>query len=309
MIVQLGVAGLAVVLPTLLIRRHVRALLHFRDGGEKTPKPEDLGPTEKLAVLLRGASIPKPRHLRTPADLGYDFETAFVEVADGHRLEVWTVRGERGQVLLYHGYTEAKDQVLGGVSWFRERGFTVHLVDFRASGGSSGNRTTLGAEEAMDVDATVRWAAEREGGPLLVYGFSMGGAAILGALAEADLPVDAAIVDGVYDSLANTLAHRFHTVGLPASPGRELLMLVGSVELRRNAWRVSPALDARRVRIPTLVLVGAQDPRVSVANAEAIAEGLVHGRLVTLPEGGHEPGFDSDPEAWSAAVEPFVERI
>lgn len=310
MLVQVGLAGMAAMaVPALLVRQHVRALLHFGEqGGEKTPRPEDLTPREKLAVLVRGASVPKPSNRRTPADLGHAFETRHVHTADGHRLEVWTVPGEqgRGQVLLYHGYTEPKEQVLGGLAWFRGRGFTVHLVDFRASGGSTGQRTTLGVEEARDVVTTVRWAAARTAGPLVVYGFSMGGAAILGALGRHDLPVDAAIVDGVYDSLANTLAHRFRTMGLPPSPGRELLMLAGSVELRRNAWRVAPVQDARTVHRRTLVLVGEQDPRVSVDDATAIARALPYGTLATLPRGDHAPAFESDPEAWERAVAPFL---
>ncbi|MCA9568993.1 MAG: alpha/beta fold hydrolase [Myxococcales bacterium] len=308
MLVQVGLAGLAAVaLPTLLVRQHVRALLYFGEDGERTPAPEDLTGPQKLAVLVRGAVIPKPRNVRTPRDLGFDYSTSVIDVPDGHRLEVWTVKGSRGQVLLFHGYTQPKDQVLDALPWFHARGYTVHLVDFRASGGSSGHRTTLGAEEAHDVAAAVRWAAARgEPNPLVVYGFSMGGAAILGALADGDLPVDAAIVAGVYAGLASPLANRFRTRGLPASPGRELLMLWGSVELRRNAWRVAPVEDAARVRAPVLVLVGEDDPRVGVADGRAIAEALPDGRLVVLEGGGHDPGFLTAPEPFTLAVEAFL---
>ncbi len=309
MLVQAGLAGLAaVVVPTLLARQHVRALLYYTDGGERTPPPEELDVVQKLKVLFSGARLPKPRNQRDPGTLGFSYRTSMVEVEDGHLLEIWTVEGGRRQALLFHGYSRSKDQVLDALPWFHQRGFTVHLIDFRASGGSTGRRTTLGVEEARDVAAAVRWAAAR-GGPSLLYGFSMGGAAILGALARRDLPVEAVIVDGVYERLASTLGRRLRSVGLPPSPARELLMLLGSVELGRSAWRVAPVEDAAAVRVPALVLVGAADPRVGIDEAGAIARALPKGRLVVVDGGGHEPAFVSAPSVWEREVGAFVERI
>lgn len=310
MLVQVGLAGLGLVAataPTWWIRRHVRALLHFVEDGTRTPSPEDLTALQALDVLVRGATVPKPQNARTPEDFGFPYTTTFVDVPDGHRLEVWTVPGECGQVVLFHGYTAPKDQVLDALPWFRERGYTVHLVDFRASGGSSGTRTTLGVEEAHDVAAIVRWAHGRRDGPLVLYGFSMGGAAVLGALGAEELPVDALIVDAVYDRLSTTLGHRFRSMGVPPSPGRELIMLLGSFELRRNAWGVAPVLDAQSVQPPTLVLTGTEDPRVSLVDAAAIHDALPNGTLVALPGGGHDPGFISSPAAWDEAVDRFLQ--
>lgn len=298
----------AVGLPILLVRQHVRALLYFVSEGERTKAPEELSAMERLQVLMTGARIPRPVSERTPAEFELPFETSTVSTADGHHLEVWTVVGGPRIVVLFHGYTASKDQVLDAVPWFRGQGYTVHLVDFRASGGSTGNYTTLGAEEAADVDAVLRWARV-PGEPLVAYGFSMGGAALLRALGESSLDVDAVVVDGVFDRLSTTLGHRFRTMGLPASPGRELLLAWGSVELRRNAWRVAPVEDAAKVRAPVLVLCGTADPRVHVQEARAITAALPNGRLHLLSGGDHRPGFESTPLEWDGALTRFLQDV
>ena len=72
----------------------------------------------------------------------------------------------------------------------------VMLVDFRGCGGSQGDRTTIGWNEAKDVSATLLWvkATLGESAPVL-FGHSMGAVAILRAVAVEGVQPRAVIAD------------------------------------------------------------------------------------------------------------------
>jgi hypothetical protein len=118
-------------------------------------------------------------------------------------------------------------------------------VDFYGSGGSSGSGTTIGVNESDDVAATVAYAKtvwpQRK---IVLYGISMGGAAVLRAIAVNGVTPDTAIIEATFDSLLNTGKNRFRAMGLPPSPFTELLLFWGSVQ-QFNYFR-NPAQYATR---------------------------------------------------------------
>jgi pimeloyl-ACP methyl ester carboxylesterase len=76
------------------------------------------------------------------------------------------------------------------------------LVDFRGCGGSQGDRTTIGWNEAKDVSATLLWvkATLGESAPVL-FGHSMGAVAILRAVAVEGVHPRAVIADAPFGRL------------------------------------------------------------------------------------------------------------
>lgn len=294
---------IGLVVGNLLVRNHVRAMTRFVEGGERTAPPEELGWLQIARVLLVGVTIPKPANQSVPA---LPFETHLLDV-DGQRVEVWRVAPERprGEVVLFHGYAGSKDTLLPVAPVFLERGFAVSLVDFRGHGGSEGNRTTLSVREARDVEVVARWAARRPG-PLVLYGFSMGGAAVSRAVARG-APADAVIVESVFDRLSTTVKRRFHRLGLPGSPGAQLLLAWGSVELGASAFAVAPVEDVARIRVPLMVIGGVDDPRVTPEDTRRLAR--AGGVEPVLREGGHALGASVDPSGFAAAVDRILLQV
>jgi len=77
-------------------------------------------------------------------------------------LEAWFVQHPhpRGIVLMFPGYAGVKEAFLTPAAHLYQFGYSSLLVDFRGSGGSSGNDTTLGLREADDVAATFVYAQQ-----------------------------------------------------------------------------------------------------------------------------------------------------
>src|SRR5204862_2534004 len=117
---------------------------------------------EKLKVLVIGVRVPKPVDDRTPDQLGLQYERVAIPVDARVTLGAWLIPHPqpKGGVILFHGFTAVKSQLLPEAAAFHARGYSALLVDFRGSGDSSERYTTVGYREADDVVAALRYAAD-----------------------------------------------------------------------------------------------------------------------------------------------------
>ena len=293
--------------------RHAWAMTHFSSGGKSTIRPEEMSMLGRAAVLLTGVNLPRPANDRTPGDLNLPFETRRLRAADGIELEAWYVphSDSRATVVLFHGYGTCKSKLLNEAGAFHDLRCNTLLVDFRGSGGSGGNATTLGMFEAHDVAAACELA--RTLGPqvpLVLYGRSMGSVAILRAIAREGVRPDAAILECPFDRLLGTVAHRFSAMGLPSFPCAELLVFWGGVQHGMNGFAHNPVEYASRVDCPVLLLHGERDRRVSVAEVEAVSKNLAgKKRLEIFPDVGHEACYRTRPDLWLQHVAAFLQDV
>lgn len=287
-----------------------RAMTRFVESGRRTPRPEQLSLIDKIGVVVSGVSVPRPRNADTPAKFALPFTTHRVPGNDGVVLDAWHIPGkdDRSLILMFHGYAVSKTTLLSTARAFHGLGVSALLVDFYGSGDSSGSGTTMGVKEADDVVATLAYAKRAwPGQKILLYGMSMGGAAVLRAVAANGVLPDGIIIESVFDSLLNTGKNRFRVMGLPPSPFAELLLFWGSVQERFNFFSHNPADYARGVQCPTLILHGEKDARVSVAEAGSIAEAMgQRARFVLFAGVPHMPIVSAAPEKWRGAVEKFL---
>jgi len=312
---KLFVAALlsAVVSVNVLAFMQARAMTRFVEAGERTPLPEHLSLFEKVSVALAGVSIPRPQDSITPAKYQLSFETQRIPNASGKSLEAWHIpgRGELPLVLLFHGYAATKSTLLSAALVFTQLGYRTLLVDFYGSGGSSGSGTTIGVKEADDVMAAFNYA--KRAWPrrkIVLYGSSMGGAALLRGVALGGVKPDGIIIEAVFDSLLNTGKNRFRAMGLPPSPFSELLLFWGSVQQGLNFFSHNPAEYAAKVECPALVLHGEKDARVTLADARRISAALgKHGRFVAFSSVPHMAIVDARRDDWIKAVAGFLQEL
>lgn len=248
---------LAFVLLNALAYMHARAMTHFVSSGERTEKPEALAFSKKLQVLLEGVKIPHPINRQTPADFGLSFETVTLTNLHGIRLEAWLARqpSSKGMVLMFHGYGASKDSLLPAAREFGKMGYETLLVDFYGSGGSQGNETSIGFYEADDVFAAFQYARRQSPDrPLILFGVSMGAAAILMAVHAHQIAPDALILECPFDRLLSTVQNRFRIMRLPSFPCAQLLLFWGGVQQGYNGFRYNPADYARESPLSGIVV-------------------------------------------------------
>ncbi len=257
--------------------RHARALFRFQpDAAERTKSPEDLGFGEKIGVLLNGVTLPKPQNTQTPENLGLAFQTVNFPAENGQNLESWLVRGNgETAVLLFHGYAASKQATLPMARILLGLGCNCLLVDFRGSGGSGGATTSFGYHEAEDVRAAERWTTENLApSRTVLYGISMGGAAVTRACAELGVKPDGLAIESTFPSFRGTVAKRFELMGLPA-----------------------------------LVMTGRRDTRVPLEDVRVMAANFANLTELHVFEAGHRPFAETHPGQWAEAMRGFLEDL
>ena len=184
------------------------------------------------------------------------------------------------------------------------------LLNYRGSGDSSESYTTVGFDEAEDVAAAVRYArANLPHQEIVLYGQSMGAAAILRAVHSCGVRPDAIIVEAVFDKMLNTVRHRFEAMGVPSFPGAELLLFWGGQQAGFNAFGHNPVEYARSVTCPILFLHGIADPRARIEEARRVfAVVPAPKRFKEFPAVGHEAPVVRFPGEWNQTVGRFLKE-
>ncbi|MGD9611458.1 MAG: alpha/beta hydrolase [Kiritimatiellia bacterium] len=297
----------------VLAYRHARAMLRYAAGGARTEKPEALAPLAKIRVLLAGVHLPRPADERPPSVLAPNAYALAIDAPGGIRLSAWYARrrGFDPLVIFFHGYGTDKTRLLSEARNVYEMGASVLLVDFRGSGGSSENYATLGVREAEDVAAAFRYARDhlpKGAAEIILYGQSMGSAAILRAVHELDVQPHGVILESVFDSMLGTVRNRFDAMGVPSFPAAELLVFWGGRQFGFNGFAHNPVDYAKSLECPALFLHGADDPRATLAEGRRVFEASPSRRkqFVVFDNAGHDSYLARHPDPWRDAVRPFI---
>ncbi len=258
----------------------------------------------------------RPTSSKLPTDLGLAYVTRRIPVNRQAWLETWLVPtsnpSAKGTVLLFPGNGGSKGgQLLAPAQVLHNLGYDTLLVDFQGIGSSSGNTSTVGMREAEDVAVAVRYAqAQKLPPPLVLYGVSMGSVAILKAVAEQKVAVDAIVLELPFVRLLDAVRSRLQVLRLPSFPLAEMIVFWGSVQHRVNGFTHNPVTYARQVKCPTLILQGELDQWTSLAEIRQLFDQL-KGRkqLVIFPEAGHQLLVTANQELWRRSVDQFLEAI
>ncbi len=301
---------LSVLAVELLAWRHARAFIVYSEGAKKTDSPEKLGFAAKLAVLFTGIDNPRPRGTRTPADLELTYRDKTVECDNGIILTAWycPARSNETLAVMFHGNASDKSTLLDEAAALNSLGVSTFLVDFRGSGASSENYTSIGYLEAEDVYNAVRYCqGELPHRRLILYGRSMGAAALLRAVNLGIVQPDGVIVEAVFDRFSGTVANRFRAIGLPSQPFTWLLLFWGGLLLDFNAFSHNPSQYAAALDCPALFMHGGRDQRATVPEAEHVFSAVkAPKRMYIFKNMGHESYCAKEKGLWLHEVSSFL---
>lgn len=263
-----------------------------------------------------GLGLLRPTSSKLPIDIGLEYVTQRIPINQSEWLETWLISARpytsKGTVLLFPGNASSKaKQLLAPAQVFHRLGYDTLLVDFRGVGGSSGNTTTLGAREAQDVALSINYAQRSQlKRPFILYGVSLGSAAILRAVAQEKIAPDAIILELPFARLLSAVKSRLRAMRIPTFPTAELLVFWGSIQHHFNGFAHNPVTYARQVNCPTLLMQGRLDKWTTVAEINQIFENLRGSKqLVIFPKTGHNLLVTVDRPYWERSVNQFLEEI
>ena len=213
---------------------------------------------------------------------------------DGLTLRGWhcAASGQRrGSVVYLHGVADNRSSAVAVIEWFTQRGFDVVAYDSRAHGQSDGSVCTYGFYEKRDLNRVTDVLPR---GPIVLMGNSLGGAvAIQGAAADERVTgVIAAEAFSDLRTIAMERAPRFLT--------RQMIARAFTLAEERGHFdvaAVSPVIAAASLRIPVLLIHGANDVDTRPEHSRRIFSALKGPKqLLLVPHAKHNQSLNS-PEA------------
>jgi uncharacterized protein len=260
--------------------------------------------------------VPKPNSSKTPANIDLSYSTQRLLVSNSEWVETWLIPAAgaevKGTVLLFPGKDSSKaKQLLTPAQVFHDLHYNSLLVDFRGVGGSSGNTTTLGVREAEDVALVLKEADRLQlKRPFVLYGISMGSAAILTAIAKGNIKPDGIILELPFARSIDALRSRVKAFHIPSFPLAELVVFWGGVQHGFNAFAHNPVTYASQVQCPTLIMHGSLDQWTAIDEIKEILQNLRGSKeLVLFPNTGHTLLVTVDRKLWQTSVDRFLQII
>jgi len=292
---------------------HAYKFTHFIERGIRTYSPESLSAYEKIKTLFTGVSLPKPVNTRTPNDYHYAYTTVTILSEQQIETIAWEiiVPNAQRQIILFHGYSSNKGDLLPIAHIFLQHQTNVVLVDFPGHGDSPYNWTTLGDREADVVNAVYTHYQQRSPYVPILFGTSLGASAILVAVHRYHIAPNGLILEMPYGSLYHTTKNRFRVMGFPVTfRFAELLVFWGSVQCGYNAFTLNPVEYAREVAVPILLLGGENDQRVPPAMLQEVYHNISSKKkTLTVFHGvGHQSLFQADPQEYQQNILTFLEQ-
>lgn len=285
---------------------HAYKFTHFAEGlPAKTKNAGDMSFGEKLSALFLGVKNPRPENKGLPTRM---FET--VTLQSNKKIVGWSIptAAAKGTVILFHGYGGSKSSLLDKSDEFLKLGYSTLLIDFMGCGASEGNQTTIGFKEAEEVRTAFDYLRQRGEEKIVLFGTSLGAAAIMKAVSDYKLPAAALIVECPFGSMYQTVCARFRSMQVPPFPMAPLLVFWGGVQNGFWAFGHNPSTYARGITCPVLLLYGEKDEKVSREETDEIFANLGGKKTLRLyPLVAHENYLHNYCSQWVEDVRVFLD--
>ncbi|MGH2648666.1 MAG: alpha/beta hydrolase [Ginsengibacter sp.] len=279
---------------------------HFYDPGEVVIKPENKKTTwDHISDIVFGKDYVKKKNVLLPDS----FSKVIITTKENIKLEGWYGEAKKpiGSVALFHGYGDNKTNVLEEGKSFLNMGYNVLLLDFRGQGSSGGNTCTIGYREAEDVDLAYNFLRNKGEKNIVLWGISMGAAAVAHSVEEYHLQPSKVILEMPFATMHDAVEGQLKTMHLPAEPLGILLTFWGGIEHGFWAFKVNPDEYVKGIHCPVLMQVGLNDIRVTPTERKEVYENLRQPKqLVIYNNSGHESLCKKEHLKWLASVSAFL---
>lgn len=222
---------------------------------------------------------------------------------EGVDLKAWRMKAQgprRGTVIYLHGVADHRKSGAGVMARFQKRGFDVIAYDSRAHGQSGGDFCSYGFFEKQDLRRVID---QLDPGPVILFGSSLGAAVALQE-APGDPRITAVVAAECFSDLRTVATERVpylfrHTM-------LEKAFRLAEQEGRFEIDDVSPVTAAGFIRVPVLLIHGADDQDTSPEHSRRILNALSGKKNLILVEGaGHNESLNGN--VWGK-IETWIDK-
>lgn len=247
---------------------------------------------------------PRPK-AEKPADLA-EAKDVRLPTADGLELRGWYVPSRnRAAVVLAHGLSQTRVDLLPEARVLKEAGYGVLLFDLRAHGESGGETSTWGDKERLDVQAALEFArAQPDVDPERVgaLGFSIGSAAVAEVAAK-DPGVRAVVLLSPFNTLWLAAAYDFRRFGFVSQSGALVPFWRRGIAL--DEVRPIDAVERIRPR-PLFIVMGTEESGQPLAD-ELFAKVKDYAQTWRIQGAGHGHFSATEPQEYPRRLREFLD--
>jgi uncharacterized protein len=263
----------------------------------------------QLADRFKGRTYYKTANTEVPSK---PYSTILLKTKKGLKIECWQipVANARGTVILFHGLQGSKQNMLPEANLLTGMGYQTLLVDFRAHGGSDGYRCTVGADEQEEVKLAMQYLQQTGEKNIILYGASMGAAAVMHALKSyPELQPAKIILDMPFASYERLVEKWFEKSKYPTQPSATLFTFWAGLLNGKSFFKLSPSGYARSIQCPVLMQWGSKDNLVPEKDTRKIFDHIASSskQFVIYEQCGHESYSVKEKDKWVKTVTAFLQ--
>jgi alpha-beta hydrolase superfamily lysophospholipase len=274
---------------------------HYSNGGGNI--------FQRTWHLFTGPKYPRPANGAPPV---FPLKEVALRTKTGLPVAAWHASSDsasKGTVILFHGITQTRSELVNQANEFHYLGYNVFLVDFRGHGDSGGNTTTAGVRESEEVRLAYDYIISTGEKRIILYGVSMGAVAIARSVAVYNLQPAGVILDMPFRTLQTYLKGRARMLGFPTQPFAFFTTFWIGVEQGFNGYSHNTEKYMTRIRVPLLLQWGARDRFVPEQDTRRLYEACASDRKkwVVYDDCAHESLLWREPERWRSEVSAFLQ--
>jgi len=223
---------------------------------------------------------------------------------DGVRLSAWYTPPHNGAaILLAHGYGDNRPEWIHAL--FAKKGFGVLSWDARAHGESSGEISTIGYLEVLDVKAALEYVLEQPGVKHVgAWGGSMGAATLIRAAARFP-QIEAVFADSSFTSLDDEINYL-----VPYPLVNPLTKFIATAETGLKLDEVAPLNDIGKISPrPVYIVQGMADTVAPPDTGERLYKAAKEPRFLWEKENvAHMQMYEDNPRRYQRRMVDFFDE-
>src|SRR6187431_353930 len=287
---------------------HAYRFTHYYDDDKIRNQQSSQGkPFLRTWRLMTGKKLAKSLIQYDPI---IPYDTVQLTTASGKKLEAWYLKADsaKGTVILFHGLSSNKGNVLGEALEFNSFGYNTMLVDIRAHGNSEGIVNSIGYNESEEVKLAYDHVSKKGEKNIVLWGMSLGAVIITKAIWQYDLRPKKIILEMPFDRLQDHLRARARISGFPGEPFGFFVTFWTGIEQGYWGYRHKTSRYVKSINCPVLLQWGTIDDYVMKDETERIFSSISSPKkkLEIYPGVGHSPLLRANASKWNETVTEFL---